>query len=975
MKRVLFLSLLILTISTQLFAQKTGPKRMIPFTGMDYMRIMVDAAYKTAPSNTFKVTIKSIADGKILYQSAVVPSPVLNVDVKQLAFNIKNLKPTLWTPNNPYLYQVTLQQLSGAKVVSSLTERAGFRIMERKGGNLYLNGKPIFLRGIAINPPGRGIPKELEESRAFALDYVKFMKSINVNIIRIPDAEEWFDVCDELGMMVFGGNYGSKVAQGDKVEAAEQVGDEGDNGFPKDRNVGVSWYEHKKLGAIAHHPSLMVYAMTNETPFVGKRALEWEAFLSYAFGELKKWDETRVYIANAGYGYGKAGDILDIHRYWGWYYSSPYTFLNIRDNSKIVPFAKKEAQPITFTECVGNYTGPDGRYNQTPAHKNPSSQLAWTGHERQDMQAQLADVHQSFTFKQATESFRQLRAINPDLSGVFPFTILFYNWDTITNFDDMKPKPVTQQAKISYQPVLLSWECWTTNVYAGSTIKPVAHVINDDNDFKDLKNVKLVYQILDKTKAAVLKDSISLNDIAYYATADKSLNIKIPDGLISGEYVLAGKVFANGKMVSENFFNLFISDKRFISAVPVIQSSVLLYDSKGTTKKALNKLAVKFKDLSSFKDIPSNSFIIIGENAADNYVAASATEIKNFIKNGGRVISMRQDSLSLINLNKVLDFKLTNNKVDIDNAVYPVSSLPPRNGYYVNPERPEHPIFAGITRNNLKVWSDYTGWNPKKAGLPSIYPVTDGFMLEDRVGVGATAILGNYSSGLQSIAIAEQFMGSGSIILTGLDLANRAELDPVADRIFLNMISYASTNEGHSVYQLITSPIVWGEYETEKGIVVDQSSGFLVNATPRLTGAFANDGIKVSKEGYQLAGGLGGRFNTRPGLQYVQNGRRPWGPFVQSFGGQPKLGNTPLGEGRFWCRIPNGQNNMTSIVWNPGDVPLEIKIKVNELAEVTKTIKPGEKLAVDAPVDKSDVGVTYTSDRRIVILETAFNKK
>jgi beta-galactosidase len=624
---------------------------------------------------------------------------------------------------------------------------------------------------------------------------------------------------------------------------------------------------------------------------------------------------------------------------------------------------------------VGNYTGPDGRYNQTPAHKNPSSQLAWTGHERQDLQAQLADVHQSFTFKQATESFRQLRAINPDLSGVFPFTILFYNWDTIDKFADMKPKPVTEQAKISYQPVLLSWECWTTNVYAGTTIKPVAHIINDDNDFADLKNVKLVYQIIDKTKAAVLTDSLSLGDIAYYATADKNLEIKIPQELISGEYSLVGKVFADGKKVSQNSFNLFISDNRFISSVPVIQSSVLLYDSQGKTKQALNKLAVKFTEISSFKEIPTHSFLIIGENSADKNIATSAAEIRNFIKNGGRVISMRQDSLSLVNINAVLDFKLTNNKVDIDNAVYPVSSLPPRNGYYINPERPEHPIFAGITRNNLKVWSDYTGWNPKKSGQPAIYPVTDGFMLEDRNGVGSTAILGNYSSGLQSIAIAEQFMGAGSIILTGLDIANRAQLDPIADRIFLNMISYASTNVGHSPYQLITSPIVWGEYETEKGIVVDQTSGFLINATPRLTGAFANEGIKVSKEGYQLAGGTGGRFNTRPGLQYVQNGRRPWGPFVQSFGGQPKLGNTPLGEGKFWCKIPDGQNNMTSVVWNPSNDPLEIKIKVNNLTEVSRTIKAGEKLAVDVPVDKNEVSVTYTSDRRIVILETAFNKK
>lgn len=972
MKRIILFTFLLLTVLNIALAQTTTSLKLIPFTGMDYVRLVVDESYKL-PNATYNVSIKSIVDGKILYQDNVQCVTVTNAGKKQLTFTVKNLKPILWEPSNPYLYNITLQQFVAGKVKNSLTERAGFRIMERKGGNLYLNGKPIFLRGIAINPPGRGINPEIENSRAFALDYVKFMKSINVNIIRIPDSEEWFDVCDELGMMTFGGNYSGKVASGSKVEAFKQIGDEGDGGFPKDRNVGLAWYEHEKLGLIAHHPSLMVYAMTNETPFNGKRALEWEDFLDYNYHELKKWDETRVYIANAGYGYGKTGDICDLHRYWGWYYNSPYTFLNIRDNNKIIPFPKSN-QPITFTECVGNYTGPDGRYNQTPAHKNPSSQLAWTGHERQDMQAQLADAHQSFTFRQATETFRQLRPINPDLSGVFPFTILFYNWDTIEKFDDMNPKPVTNQVKLSYQPILLSWECWTSNIYAGTTIKPIAHIINDDDAFQDLKNVKMVYHIFDKTKTAVFTDSMAIDNIPYYGTIQKLLSIKLPDDLVTGDYTLSGKVYANGKQVSTNFFNLFIADKRF-STLPVIKNDVLLYDGVKTTEQALKKLNFSFKQITTLKNLSANSFLIIGENSADKYIGENASLLKDFINNGGRVVSLKQDSLHLININKVLNFKLTNNVVNIDNPAYPASSIAPRNGYYLNPERPEHPIFAGISRNNLKVWSDYTNWNETKKGFPAIYPVTDGFMLADSEGIGSTSILANYSSGLQSIAIAEQFMGKGSIILTGLDLVNRLGFDPVADRILLNTIGYASSDNGHSVYQLITSPIIWGEYETEKGIITDLYSGFLANSTPRLTPEFEKKGVVVTKEGYQLAGGKRLLFNTRPGLQYVTNGRRPWGPFTQTFGGQPKFGNTPMGVGKFWCKIPEGENNMTTVVWNPSNEPLNIIIKINDLTEVTQTINPKEKVALDTPVDKTDVNVTYTSDRRLVVLETAFNKK
>ena len=95
MKKVLLLSLLILIGFTPLYAQNKVANRIIPFTGMDYVRIMVDADYQTAKTNTFKVIIKAISNGKVLWQGSIVPTSVLNVDKKQLAFNVKDLKPVL----------------------------------------------------------------------------------------------------------------------------------------------------------------------------------------------------------------------------------------------------------------------------------------------------------------------------------------------------------------------------------------------------------------------------------------------------------------------------------------------------------------------------------------------------------------------------------------------------------------------------------------------------------------------------------------------------------------------------------------------------------------------------------------------------------------------------------------------------------------------------------------------------------------
>ena len=56
---------------------------------------------------------------------------------------------------------------------------------------------------------------------------------------------------------------------------------------------------------------------------------------------------------------------------------------------------------------------------------------------------------------------------------------------------------------------------------------------------------------------------------------------------------------------------------------------------------------------------------------------------------------------------------------------------PFRNGMSVNPEHPDHPALAGIDRDRLFLWDDFTSWNETKPGFPQVYPVTRGFVLAD----------------------------------------------------------------------------------------------------------------------------------------------------------------------------------------------------------------------------------------------------
>lgn len=57
-----------------------------------------------------------------------------------------NAKPVLWSPENSKLYKVLISSPS-----EKLEDEIGFRSIEVKGSEIFLNGKSIFLRGICIH--------------------------------------------------------------------------------------------------------------------------------------------------------------------------------------------------------------------------------------------------------------------------------------------------------------------------------------------------------------------------------------------------------------------------------------------------------------------------------------------------------------------------------------------------------------------------------------------------------------------------------------------------------------------------------------------------------------------------------------------------------------------------------------------------------------------------------------------------------
>ncbi len=113
------------------------------------------------------------------------------------SFSISN--PKKWDNENPNLYTLTLVLSSGEKIV----KKFGFKETEVKGNQLFVNGKPIKLRGCnrhEVHPlRGRSLEGDLWRRD------VELFRNANINLIRTchyPPAEELLEAADELGIFV-----------------------------------------------------------------------------------------------------------------------------------------------------------------------------------------------------------------------------------------------------------------------------------------------------------------------------------------------------------------------------------------------------------------------------------------------------------------------------------------------------------------------------------------------------------------------------------------------------------------------------------------------------------------------------------------------------------------------------------------------------------------------------------------------------
>lgn len=107
--------------------------------------------------------------------------------------------PELWSPENPKLYKAEVLCME-----DSVSDMVGFREIKVKDGEIFLNGRPIFLRGISCHEESVEHGKALTDEER--IQNLRLAKELGCNFMRIahyPHSERMAKLADEIGMLLW----------------------------------------------------------------------------------------------------------------------------------------------------------------------------------------------------------------------------------------------------------------------------------------------------------------------------------------------------------------------------------------------------------------------------------------------------------------------------------------------------------------------------------------------------------------------------------------------------------------------------------------------------------------------------------------------------------------------------------------------------------------------------------------------------
>lgn len=240
---------------------------------------------------------------------------LINTDENGYAeFALEAKKLTLWSPENPKLYDVII-----SCETDRITDRIGFRSIEVSGSEILLNKKPVFLRGICAHEenPLRGARAYSKEDARMLLTWAR---ELNCNFMRLahyPHNEYMARLADEMGILLW-----------EEIPVYWTIDFTNETTYKNAENQLT-----ELIGRDKNRASVIIWSVANETPVHESRT----AFLTKLAQKARSLDDTRLvsaalevstpsdnpFLKRVHDPFAGVADIVSFNVYVGWYDGLP----------------------------------------------------------------------------------------------------------------------------------------------------------------------------------------------------------------------------------------------------------------------------------------------------------------------------------------------------------------------------------------------------------------------------------------------------------------------------------------------------------------------------------------------------------------------------------------------------------------------------------------------------------------------------
>jgi len=263
-------------------------------TNADEGTIAFKTDVKNAGTNTLTFTVRK--EGKIIaHESGKCDQEI----------SLKISDPVLWSPENPFLYDINIELKNGTKTIDKVNSYTGIRKIstgktEDGFTRMLLNNKFIYQRGPLDQgfwPDGIYTPPT-EEAMVYDL---KMTKKMGFNLLRKHVKVEnriFYYWCDKLGLLVW-----QDMPSGDKSIS----GDQPDIEKSKEATDQYEFELKRMIETKYNHPSIIMWVPFNEG---------WGQFETARITQLiSDYDPTRLVNSASGWTDRGTGNVNDIHHY------------------------------------------------------------------------------------------------------------------------------------------------------------------------------------------------------------------------------------------------------------------------------------------------------------------------------------------------------------------------------------------------------------------------------------------------------------------------------------------------------------------------------------------------------------------------------------------------------------------------------------------------------------------------------------